>query len=327
MARRFVLASLAVVAVLLSSFPHGVALEAQTPASAPAAAQDAAPAAIAASNDVDVVTVPSNEPLPVPSKSLFVPGVTPIDPPGPPAPPPKPGDAFKIVDADGNPIVGTIEVPAGTMLDLGIKGVSTPFDDPEKPKVPKIGWVVYPQTDQHRVHDRGFTFTQTNPHEASYVIVATRNSDDPLEAPYRYAIIAKFVGAPKPTPPGPGPGPGPGPTPPPGPVVEGQRLVVIIYESDDSTPAFNRLLNGLLVAGPNSKYLADKKHELHEIDKQDTSYDGTSSELLKKYGPSAKFDRTLIVADKATGAVIAVGELTEESTASGVIEFIRQNGG
>jgi hypothetical protein len=130
-----------------------------------------------------------------------------------------------------------------------------------------------------------------------------------------------------PTPPlPPSPGPTPSPTPPGPPAVEGARHVLIVYETADVTPAFARLLNGLR-SGTHSKYLADRKHVLSLVDDDALNADGSKAALLSKYAESVRFPRSLIVTDAATGAVIAIGELTDASTAAGVIEFLQQNGG
>jgi hypothetical protein len=128
-------------------------------------------------------------------------------------------------------------------------------------------------------------------------------------------------------PPIPVPTPTPTPTPPPGPpLVEGARHVMVVYETADVTPAFARLLNGLR-SGPNAKYFAERKHVLSLIDDDAVNADGGKAALLAKYAESVKFPRSLIVTDAASGAVIAIGELTDASTAAGVIEFVKQNGG
>jgi hypothetical protein len=122
------------------------------------------------------------------------------------------------------------------------------------------------------------------------------------------------------------PVPTPTPTPPGPPVVEGARHVMVVYETADVTPAFARLLNGLR-SGANARYFADRKHALSLIDDDAVNSDGGKAALLAKYAESVKFPRSLIVTDGVTGAVIAIGELTEASTAAGVIEFVKQNGG
>jgi hypothetical protein len=109
-------------------------------------------------------------------------------------------------------------------------------------------------------------------------------------------------------------------------VVEGARHAVIVYETADVTPAFARLLNGLR-SGVNAKYLADHKHVLSLIDDDAVNADGAKAALLAKYAESVRFPRSLIVTDAKSGAVIAIGELTDGSTAAGVIEFLKQNGG
>jgi len=125
-----------------------------------------------------------------------------------------------------------------------------------------------------------------------------------------------------PVPPGPVP-PGPGPTPP---VDAGARHVIVVYETADVTPALARVLNGLR-SGMNAKYLSDRKHTLSLIDDDAVNADGAKAALLAKYGESVKFPRSLIVTDGASGVVLAIGELTDASTAAGVIEFLKQNGG
>jgi hypothetical protein len=109
-------------------------------------------------------------------------------------------------------------------------------------------------------------------------------------------------------------------------VTAGPRTVLIVYETADVTPSFNRVLNGLR-SGEHAKYLIDHKHVLHEIDDDATKYDGQKSALLTKYGDSVKFKRSLIVIDTASGKVIAIGEITDASTAASVMEFIKQHGG
>lgn len=106
----------------------------------------------------------------------------------------------------------------------------------------------------------------------------------------------------------------------------GPRTVLIVYETEEVTPSFSRLLNGLRT-GEHAKYLADHKHVLHEIDDDASSVEGGKSPLLEKYAESVKYPRSLIIADTATGKVVAVGELTDASTAAGVIKVLKDNGG
>jgi hypothetical protein len=137
------------------------------------------------------------------------------------------------------------------------------------------------------------------------------------------------VGAVPPLPPAPGSTPPPappGPTPPGPPAVGGARHVLIVYETADVTPAFARLLNGLR-SGTHARYLADHKHVLSLVDDDAVNADGAKAALLAKYADSVRFPRSLIVTDGASGNVIAIGELTDASTAAGVIEFLKQNGG
>jgi hypothetical protein len=154
---------------------------------------------------------------------------------------------------------------------------------------------------------------------------------DPIADVEHVVTVGRLPPPPGPVPPGPvppgpvppGPGPGPDPQPPP---AEGARHVLVVYETADVTPAFARLLNGLR-SGTGAKYLADHKHTLALIDDDAVTADGAKAALLEKYAASVKFPRSLLVVDAASGAVVAIGELTDASTAAGVIEFLKQNGG
>jgi hypothetical protein len=125
------------------------------------------------------------------------------------------------------------------------------------------------------------------------------------------------------------PTPTPTPTPPtptPPPVVEGARHVIIVYETADVTPAFARTLNGLR-SGSSGKYFDDNKHTLSLIDDDAVAYSGEKAALLEKYAKDAKYDRSCIVTDAKTGAVINVMQLTDATTDANIVEFVKQNGG
>lgn len=114
-----------------------------------------------------------------------------------------------------------------------------------------------------------------------------------------------------------------------GPVIgtaAGPREVAIVYETKDVTPAFSRLLNTMR-SGPAADYLKSKNHHLDEIDYDAKSVEGVKADVLEKYGAELTYKRNLIIADKASGKLIAHSELTDDLTAAAVIEYLKKNGG
>lgn len=184
----------------------------------------------AAPEQRSVVTVPFEVPAkPKPAEDV----APPAEPAAPvPAEPADPNDKFQIADSDGTIIDREIERPVGTMLTLRVVGVPTPFDS-DKP-VPRVGWIIVPLTKEVRTWYDGYVIDFTSEKAGSYLFIASRNADDPLEYPLRRPIVVRFVdGSPStPTVPVDPDKPPTTPTDPTKPTVPRVTKVTYVYEKD-----------------------------------------------------------------------------------------------
>lgn len=140
-------------------------------------------------------------------------------------------------------------------------------------------------------------------------------------------IILFQLGINWPTPgPGPGPGPNPGPDPPPTPVVEGQRIVVLIRESEDDTPSMAQLIQNLRI-GQHADYLESKGHELLILDPDHQDQNGQPLALVQQLKPINSNWPALFILEKSDGRPLHNETLSADATASDVMETIRENGG
>lgn len=119
------------------------------------------------------------------------------------------------------------------------------------------------------------------------------------------------------------PGPPPGPEPPP--PTPGKRTVVILHESEDATPQFSRMVNGLR-SGDNAKYLKDRGHTLLIIDDDTTDEIGRPLEVVTQLSADGLPMPALFVLDEG-GAVVHKQPLSPEANAAGVMEVLKGNGG
>lgn len=114
---------------------------------------------------------------------------------------------------------------------------------------------------------------------------------------------------------------GQGPNPPPGPpVVEGKRHLVIIRETEDSTPDLALLLTDLR-DGEHAAYLSSKGHKLDILD------DDLSAPIVANLRPqlAGMTMPALFILDAATGAM--VHKQTLPASAAEVINVVKAHGG
>ena len=135
-------------------------------------------------------------------------------------------------------------------------------------------------------------------------------------------------------PPVPVPSPSPGPVipTPPAPVVSAERVVLVIHETAEQSPAFSRLRNDLVALGEPQKYLASKQHALAILDVQSTDPDGKPLSVIEFVKPSisGKTLPVLVVCEKTgnkIGKVLLVESLRPDATADNVIELVKRSGG
>lgn len=113
-----------------------------------------------------------------------------------------------------------------------------------------------------------------------------------------------------------------GPMPPPGP--PGQRTVVIIRETADSTPELARMIVSLR-AGTQAKYLADKGHPLLILDDDAVDQAGKPAAIVEKLRPHFKDIKlpALLILDGER----VVNNEPLPPTADAVIEAVKKAGG
>lgn len=133
--------------------------------------------------------------------------------------------------------------------------------------------------------------------------------------------IQFFSGVVPPKPPGPTP-----PVPPPTPVITGDKTIVILYESENETPAFNLMKVGLRT-GDNASYLASKNHDLWLFDAQDEDENGTPNEYVRQLLPLNNNLPAIFILDAKDGRPLFNVSLPDSTTASDVMTIIRQHGG
>jgi hypothetical protein len=163
----------------------------------------------------------------------------------------------------------------------------------------------------------------TAPKDGVYILVAyTARGDMPSEPAFCTVTIgpAPVVVVP--------PGPGPEPPAPPGPVESGKRLVVLIRETADDTPAVGQMLVGLR-SGPSAAYLSSKSHTLDMLDIHSVGPDGKPASLIEMFRPeiAGMTLPVLVVADAVTRKLISKQTLPPTATAADVVEAVKKAGG
>ena len=155
---------------------------------------------------------------------------------------------------------------------------------------------------------------------------APRVPDAPLTDAVREALRAAFTDCSRavtallaPQPP-----PGPGPTPVP---IAGVRVLLLVRETADGTPALARTLTALR-AGAHADYLRTKNHALTVLDDDAVGADGKPAPLLVKWRPHYQGLKlpALVIADQA-GTVLHAGSLADNATAEQIIETLKKVGG
>jgi hypothetical protein len=112
-----------------------------------------------------------------------------------------------------------------------------------------------------------------------------------------------------------GPGPGPGPQP-----VVGQRLIVLLHESLDQTPATGTLISNMR-QGTAEKYLKDKGHVFLALDESN----GTFKSWRDAAGLAER--PVLMITDKSATQMLYKATLEPSTTADNIIELIKRHGG
>lgn len=133
------------------------------------------------------------------------------------------------------------------------------------------------------------------------------------------------------SPPGPGPLPPLPPTPPvpPDPTPAGPRIVLLIRETADTTPALAALINQLRT-GPPSQYLKSKGHNLLILDDDSLGGDGKPSVLVEQWRPHFKdlnLPAVLVIRKASDGSIQVVSKETLPPTADAVIDLVKKSGG
>ena len=142
------------------------------------------------------------------------------------------------------------------------------------------------------------------------------------------AIEVVEYGPPIPIPPKPIP-----PKPPdPEPVPNGKRAILVIRETEDSTPEISRLITSLQGGAPNSPamYIREKGHTLSFLDDDSVTEDGKSSPYVTAWRPfyqDLQLPAILIIEPQtgAAGKVLYRGQLPK--TAVEVIDLLKRYGG
>lgn len=107
-------------------------------------------------------------------------------------------------------------------------------------------------------------------------------------------------------------------------VVEGKRLIVILHETADTTPAEAAIFTALRV-GEQARYLADKGHSLLILDDDAEGPSGESVALVARLKAEGVPLPAQFVLDPATKSVL--GKQPLSSSAAGVVEFAKGYGG
>ena len=130
----------------------------------------------------------------------------------------------------------------------------------------------------------------------------------------------------------PPPTPGPGPQPPPIVVTEGQRIALILHESQDQNPELARLIVDLQ-AGNSSAYFAKHHHSVFALDinaKDENKHPlAVITRLLPTIG--SKPLPVLIVADKTNegrlGKVLYCESIKKDAVGGDVVSAVKKTGG
>lgn len=126
----------------------------------------------------------------------------------------------------------------------------------------------------------------------------------------------------------PEPPPDPDPDPDPDPPEAGKRLVLLIYESGNTTPAFSRLTISLRNA-PHADYIRSKGHGLSILDDDVVDENDQPSPVLASWRPHfAEMQLPVVfIVDQNTGKLVHKQELPASATAGDVMKILKDNGG
>ena len=184
-----------------------------------------------------------------------------------------------------------------------------------------FSWSVPPSlaADDYQISESGtrLMFATVTPGEYTFALaVATGDVANVVQ------VRVRVGEPPAPIPPGPTPPPEP-PTPP-----SGQRAVLILRESAETTPALARLLTSLR-AGTQATYLKSKGHSLSILDDDAVDPSGKPSPAVEAWRPHFADLKlpALIVYDPATKSILDKRVIVEATTADGIIELVKAAGG
>ena len=110
--------------------------------------------------------------------------------------------------------------------------------------------------------------------------------------------------------------------------VSGPRIVTIVHETDDQTPAW-RIMEQELRMGENQKYLQDRKHRLDILDDDMKDENLDPDPLVKALVDAAKaknIEEPFISSADATGRLILLEPLNP-TTSTNAMNLIKKSGG
>lgn len=185
-----------------------------------------------------------------------------------------------------------------------------------------FSWSVPPSlaADDYQISESGtrLMFATVTPGEYTFALaVATGDVANVVQ------VRVRVGEPPAPIPPGPTPQP-PIPTPPP----VGQRAVLILRESAETTPALARLLTSLR-AGTQAAYLKSKGHSLSILDDDAVDPTGKPSPAVESWRPHFAGMKlpAVIIYDPATKSILDKRIIVDTTTADGIIELVKAAGG
>lgn len=115
------------------------------------------------------------------------------------------------------------------------------------------------------------------------------------------------------------------------PAVEGRRVVLLLHETRDQTPAFAALVTALRT-GTNETYFATKGHSVYVLDIDSKGADGKPLDVLTRLAPTmaGKVLPVLVVAEQATGGKLGKVlscESLKSAAVDEVMAAIKKSGG
>lgn len=219
-----------------------------------------------------------------------------------------------------------ISVPAVTPAGRLVRASYTPQAGDDKQT--SILWIPPTGIDHEPLGDRVVMSGLPGVYEIQAIITVADWDARTLDQRFARATFA--IGDAPPTPPNPDP---PGPSPPPEPEPdpeptpqEGPRTVMLLYESEDSSPQLAALMVGLRNGTP-AKYLADKKHRLLILDDDATDQLGRPIALVEKLLARGIELPALFICDSATGKCLKEMHIESGTTADNIVERVREAGG